>query len=147
MFSTGGLIPTSEIEKAEGTLKKALSDVKQLKQDISEAKKAQENEIKNSYKNIFGNYGNTALGKADKGVVTDEVGIQKLVNEYNYLNKALSEYIQLMGKEAANPDKSADRTAKIAALTNAYTDFIARADAGVDMKAVWRKLLVIYRMH
>lgn len=135
VFSTGGLIPTSEIEKAEGTLKKALSDVKQLKQDISEAKKAQENEIKNSYKNIFGNYGNTALGKADKGVVTDEVGIQKLVNEYNYLNKALSEYIQLMGKEAANPDKSADRTAKIAALTNAYTDFIARADAGVDTES------------
>ena len=85
-----------------------------MKQDKSEAKKAQENEIKNSYKNIFGNYGNTALGKADKGVVTDEVEIQKLVNEYNYLNKALSEYIQLMGKEAANPDKSADRTAKIA---------------------------------
>lgn len=135
VFSTGGLIPTSEIEKAEGTLKKALSDVKQLKQDISEAKKAQENEIKNSYKNIFGNYGNTALGKADKGVVTDEVEIQKLVNEYNYLNKALSEYIQLMGKEAANPDKSADRTAKIAALTNAYTDFIARADAGVDTES------------
>lgn len=135
VFSTGGLIPTSEIEKAEGTLKKALSDVKQLKQDISEAKKAQENEIKNSYKNIFGNYGNTALGKAGKGVVTDEVEIQKLVNEYNYLNKALSEYIQLMGKEAANPDKSADRTAKIAALTNAYTDFIARADAGVDTES------------
>lgn len=134
-FSTGGLIPTSEIEKAEGTLKKALSDVKQLKQDISEAKKAQENEIKNSYKNIFGNYSNTALGKADKGVVIDEVEIQKLVNEYNYLNKALSEYIQLMGKEAANPDKSADRTAKIAALTNAYTDFIARADAGVDAES------------
>lgn len=135
VFSTGGLIPTSEIEKAEGTLKKALSDVKQLKQDISEAKKAQENEIKNSYKNIFGNYSNTALGKADKGVVTDEVEIQKLVNEYSYLNKALSEYIQLMGKEAANPDKSADRTAKIAALTNAYTDFIARADAGVDTES------------
>lgn len=135
VFSTGGLIPTSEIEKAEGTLKKALSDVKQLKQDISEAKKAQENEIKNSYKNIFGNYGNTALGKADKGVVTDEVEIQKLVNEYNYLNKALSEYIQLMGKEAANPDKSADRTAKIAALTNAYTAFIERANAGVDTES------------
>lgn len=135
VFSTGGLIPTSEIEKAEGALKKALSDVKQLKQDISEAKKAQENEIKNSYKNIFGNYSNTALGKADKGVVTDEVEIQKLVNEYSYLNKALSEYIQLMGKEAANPDKSADRTAKIAALTNAYTNFIARADAGVDTES------------
>ena len=135
VFSTGGLIPTSKIEKAEGTLIKALSDVKQLKQDISEAKKAQENEIKNSYKNIFGNYSNTALGKADKGVVTDEVEIQKLVNEYSYLNKALSEYIQLMGKEAANPDKSADRTAKIAALTNAYTDFIARADAGVDTES------------
>lgn len=135
VFSTDGLIPTSEIEKAEGTLKKALSDVKQLKQDISEAKKAQENEIKNSYKNIFGNYGNTALGKADKGVVTDEVEIQKLVNEYNYLNKALSEYIQLMGKEAANPDKSADRTSKINALTTAYTAFIARADAGVDTES------------
>lgn len=135
VFSTVGLIPTSEIEKAEGTLKKALSDVKQLKQDISEAKKAQENEIKNSYKNIFGNYGNTALGKANKGVVTDEVEIQKLINEYNYLNKALSEYIQLMGKEAANPDKSADRTAKINALTTAYTAFIARADAGVDTES------------
>lgn len=135
VFSTGGLIPTSEIEKAEGTLKKALSDVKQLKQDISEAKKAQENEIKNSYKNIFGNYGNTALGKADKGVVTDEVEIQKLVNEYNYLNKALSEYIQLMGKEAANPGKNTDRTAKINALTTAYTAFIERANAGVDTES------------
>ena len=132
VFATGGLISSSEVEKAEDTLRKALDDIKQLRQEITTAQKAQENEIKNSYKNIFNSYDNTMLHSSNRTAVSDEVGIRKLVNEYNYLNGAISEYIQLLGKEAANPDKSAERTAKINALTQAYTDFLARATAGVD---------------
>lgn len=131
-FASNGLISSTEIESAETILKKALEDVKQLKVNISTAQKAQDKEIQNSYKNILGDYSQSALGKNGTNVVTDSVEIQKLANEYNYLNEMVGKYIHLLAEDAGSTRVNDDRISKIQALTKAYEDFAARQTLGID---------------
>ncbi len=135
-FSSGGLISSKEIENAEAVLKKALEDAKQLKADISAAQKKQDTEIKNSYKNILGNYSQSALSKAGVEQPANSVEVQKLANEYDYLNQMVGKYIQLLKEDASSKSVNSERISKIQALTQAYEAFISRQKAGVDTDAL-----------
>lgn len=135
-FSSDGLISSKEIENAEAVLKKALEDAKQLKADISAAQKKQDTEIKNSYKNILGNYSQSALSKAGVNQPENSVEVQKLANEYDYLNQMVGKYIQLLKDDASSKSVNSERISKIQALTQAYEAFISRQKAGVDTDAL-----------
>lgn len=132
VFSSNGLISSKEIENAEAVLKKALEDAKQLKADISAAQKKQDTEIKNSYKNILENYSLSALSKAGVNQPENSVEVQKLANEYDYLNQMVGKYIQLLKDDASSKSVNSERISKIQALTQAYEAFISRQKAGVD---------------
>lgn len=131
-FSSDDLISSKEIENAETVLKKALEDAKQLKADISAAQKKQDIEIKNSYKNILGNYSQSALSKAGVNQPENSVEVQKLASEYDYLTQMVGKYIQLLKEDANSKSVNSERISKIQALTQAYEAFISRQKAGVD---------------
>lgn len=135
-FSSNGLISSKEIENAEAVLKKALEDAKQLKADISAAQKKQDTEIKNSYKNILENYSLSALSKAGTNQPENDIEVQKLANEYDYLNQMVGKYIQLLKEDANSKSVNSERMSKIQALTQAYEAFISRQKAGVDTDAL-----------
>lgn len=135
-FSSDGLISSKEIENAEAVLKKALEDAKQLKADISSAQKKRGAEIKNSYKNILGNYSQSALSKAGVNQPENSVKVQKLANEYDYLTQMVGKYIQLLKEDASSKSVNSERISKIQALTQAYEAFISRQKAGVDTDAL-----------
>lgn len=135
-FSSDGLISSKEIENAEAVLKKALEDAKQLKADISAAQKKQDIEIKNSYKNILGNYSQSALSKAGVNQPENSIEVQKLANEYDYLTQMVGKYIQLLKEDASSKSVNSERISKIQALTQAYEAFISRQKAGVDTDAL-----------